>query len=929
MRTHTGGLLTQHAGIPQRSAHLSGGADETTFWRTPQTLNKLPSTLEAPALNRNLIHHEQHNECVGQLDDGQLVDPWLFQAAEVVLPLPDYKTWTQFAGLAESNRPPLFMTESGPLVFDEWIRASQKPGQSVPEDPSPMDMILNNRSYILFLLTVAMGRSSTLYSWKDEDGRFRQTGSGMRISGYSTQALSGVCDLCLDCGTASAHIHSMVQKIYSRDSSTYQVATARAADDTLRTVHEVIGGHGRHSMTILQLEALILPCQTVLKFVESLMRRLMHTKHDGSLLAALYQEAEAAFYRHDTIRHVACSFLQRVSQPFLDFIGQSIGLRPFSDGSALQTGPGKHFMAIGTDVKSGGLSKSVPCLDQNKFPTFLPSDVSDGIIEANRHLTFLHQNHPGHIIVSHQTTASCQPPELTWQFDWPDAQDLETRVSEYAHAVEEMVGGGHQRGTGMSSRASEDWRASGELDVFGKSAQQVEERLTSWARHLDAPLPKRSRADDLGAKLEQRLLIEVEGQSQSQIATFTPDWSLVPMLSFAPVVSAQNRVLKRECLRLLFAAHGLREHLQVQRAFQLFGDGPFCARLSEALFDPGMTPAARQAGAALTGGSMGLRLGSTRDTWPPASSELRFALMGVLTDSYRHWKQSHGSGYRSTRLQGATVQTPGELSFAVRDLAPDEVEKCMDPDALEALDFLRISYTTPRQLGAVITPACLDAYDRIFGFLLRLLRMLHVVKHLHQELIETATAATVFDRLALRFQVEAHHFVRQTTAYFMTTGVLEIWTNFETWLDGVEGGLARNGGDRTEDIYGPDQLGQRHESALGEMTLALFLHKSQRQVFELLQEVYSVILAFAKIVARRESANSGVSEIRKLFSLFRKKVQQFFTACRDLGEKGSYSTNLASRGSEGNKRTAYSEENKIVQLVAMLDLSGYYRDGRP
>src|SRR5690606_14844995 len=114
----------------------------------------------------------------------------------------------------------------------------------------------------------------------------------------------------------------------------------------------------------------------------------------------------------------------------------------------------------------------------------------------------------------------------------------------------------------------------------------------------------------------------------------SPNWTLVPLLSFGPVIEAQSSLISRECMRLLFDTHQVRTHIDLLRQYFLFGNGVFCSRLAHALFDPDLSSAERRSGVALSGGTMGLRL-SGRRTWPPASSELRLALMGVLSECYQ------------------------------------------------------------------------------------------------------------------------------------------------------------------------------------------------------------------------------------------------------------------------------------------------------
>ena len=111
---------------------------------------------------------------------------------------------------------------------------------------------------------------------------------------------------------------------------------------------------------------------------------------------------------------------------------------------------------------------------------------------------------------------------------------------------------------------------------------------------------------------------------------------------------------------------------------------------------------------------------------PPASSELRLALMGILAESFT---QTSFQGIGIPREQDASLSDA--ISFAIRDLSDIEIEKCRDANSIYALDFLRLQYKPPSALlSAILTPSSARKYDRIFKHLLRLLRMRAVAQGL-------------------------------------------------------------------------------------------------------------------------------------------------------------------------------------------------------
>lgn len=304
---------------------------------------------------------------------------------------------------------------------------------------------------------------------------------------------------------------------------------------------------------------------------------------------------------------------------------------------------------------------------------------------------------------------------------------------------------------------------------------------------------------------------------------------------------------------------------------------------------------------------MGLRL-SGRESWPPASSELRLALMGVLAESYA----GSGTGKKAGVLPGDM-----DISFAVRDLSEGEIERCVDPDGLEALDFLRLSYKPPAALRVVFTPVVMVKYDKVFRLLLRVLRMLYVVDQLFRDVVLYAAWE---DGLVFKFRAEASHFVTRLAAYLFDTGVAVPWRRFEGWLDGVEGGLGRSDGKGTS-YGGPDRIRERHEQVLDEIMAGLLLRRRQRPVMGLVEEVFGSILGFARVLRR---GDGGEEEVQRLYATFRKKVEVFITVCRGMSEKVG-----TGRGNGAEDEGRPGEENSIVSLLLLLDMSGHFAEKPP
>ena len=366
----------------------------------------------------------------------------------------------------------------------------------------------------------------------------------------------------------------------------------------------------------------------------------------------------------------------------------------------------------------------------------------------------------------------------------------------------------------------------------------------------------------------------------------------------------------------------------MHRDFQLFGSGMFLSRLSHALFDPDLESAERQAGVARQGGVMGLRLGG-RDSWPPASSELRLALMGVLTESFD--SDNDFVVNRATSISRDASELPGDMSFAVRDLSQEEIDKCMNPDSLEALDFLRLSYKAPTALSGIITPVILTQYDRIFKLLLRIMRMVYVVNQLFRDVNARTSRWADPEDISFRFTREAHHFVSGITSFFMDAGVAIPWQAFEAKLDKIEADLKNpsNTKSNPDKVESPDRLREFHSRVLDRIMLSLFLRKRQQPVLNLLEEIFSAVLEYAKFsrtkAIGKNQAPDGeeMNEMQRLYGKFKTKVQIFITVCRALTEKSRSTSNKVS-DDLGLKQEGIGEDHMVAQLLMKLDMSDYY-----
>ena len=348
----------------------------------------------------------------------------------------------------------------------------------------------------------------------------------------------------------------------------------------------------------------------------------------------------------------------------------------------------------------------------------------------------------------------------------------------------------------------------------------------------------------------------------------------------------------------------------------------------------------RRGGEVRAGGRMGLHV-SSRESWPPASSELRLALKGLLSEAY--WGggvggREGGTDSATDPYAGTSSDLPGALSFAIRELSEEEYITVMDPHKLSALDFLKINYTPPRPLGEVITSTALYKYDRTFKLLLRLVRMRFVVDKLWRDSRLGARGArergmSKTEMVQMKFRVGARHFVTCLSGYVWEIAIGATWRGFETRLDNTQDALereARGGSAGGEMEVGSLSLSlaglaAAHGKALDRMMFLSFLRRRQQPVMELVEEILGLILEFAKGV-------QGEKKVEEMYYEFRRKAKMFADVVRGLSESRGYGDRRVGGedagglgGTKGGSGVGAGEGAVFANLLVRLEMNDCWK----
>jgi hypothetical protein len=806
-----------------------------------------------------------------------------------------FHTWEGFENPQHVERRTAYITECGPEAYDAALQAD--------DAKISAGKVLKSNVFLQSLWNLGLGRSSILFGFNAKLKSFEPTVREGRTSGLSPIAAQSLITQFIHTGNIFLYLRSFAARTFSSATSIpARVALATTVSSVLFSLEEQLGKQYGDIKSLIQLQQQFSKPREILLHISRMVDAAQHAKTNEQLASILHHRLLELEDGDADIRQLSSRIMCEVAKPSLELLAEWMG-----------TTKEQETVPVTSRESFVGLEPSPLNEDQPEYvyrselmPRFVAPEDGNMIFETGQSLRFLKTQHPEHPLVRLHD-AEVSPPEFEWAFGWQDIEKISNKAKTYETRLRAslLAYSSGSRTNALSIRRRQDdlalteERRTAHLETYFEESMR---ELDSLPQHSTSALP-----DEVQLLMEDVLGVKRESRSHNG---FSPPLSLTSSLSFRPLIMAQAKLVNAATLRLFFRSHQLHHHLTLQRQYHLLGDGVFSSLLATALFDPERESAERHKGQMRSGVHMGLQLGS-RTSWPPASSELRLALRGVLSESYYS-----SSLYQSLLKTGEVAQAnttisgrdndelPGQLNFAIRNLTEAEQEKVMDPDALSALDFLRLQYVPPIPLNLIITSEALDKYDLVFKFLLRLLRMLFVIAHLPQRFNDIESR---------QFKLEAHHFVTMFASYVFQSGIAGHWQEFDTFVSTLETRINEEdaaGEYGTRVTEGIASLRDAHNKCLDTVMFSLFLRRRQRKILALLDEIFDHILLFAKM----QQLGAKVEEsVRDLYDKLRGKIRVFLSVCRSLTGKKGYGS---------GKGTA--EENLMERLVLVMEMNGYF-----
>ncbi|PKY08835.1 gamma-tubulin complex component GCP6 [Aspergillus campestris IBT 28561] len=845
-------------------------------------------------LNLDLDEHE---------DDEELEHIW---ALDNLKHEPDtkarLKSWETYTDRTYPEPVSAYFSESGPKGFDAALAR-----QTTSGDKHGTKRVVRNGVFLQALLRLGLGWSSIFFRYNDQDKRFEQVLHGIRVSGVSAAALNGVTNEVLQCGT-------------NMQKPSVMCSFSSAMAVIIYTLERQLARCSTGARSLLQIRALFERRGELVGALANMVEAVEGAASDAQIISIVLERTAHFSQTYSHLEQLFREIVYRISEPFLRHVESWVGFR--SETSALNelATTGRSFVALEHHEHSSkaGASKRNEVeysYRSDQMPSFIPTDQARLIFESGRSLRLLKRSHPQHPIASEGLCDNS--PKFECARTWKDIERIQGKAHDYERRLRSEIRK-YNRGVvsshnevGSSDLGDPQKRdaaiVAGTFELFN-----IDDRGNTTGL-----LELQSEKDKIGQLLDNNK--NTDTRELEQEVSFGPDLVSSLYLSIAPLLSSQALLIDFSCLHLLFKEHGLRNHLNLQWRFQLLGDGFFTSRLSHSLFDPEMASGERKSGKVRNSVHTGLRLGS-RDTWPPASSELRLVLMGILNECYDGGDHSSETESRKER------ELPGGLNFSIRELTDEEIIKCRDPNAIEALDFLRLHYTPSAVLETILTKRSLTKYDTLFRHVLRLLRMVSVVKGLIRDSTARDSLSGDTRNVFQKFRIDCQHFVLAVSDYSFHVGIGSTWQRFQETLSRIDTCLSRGDIEGTIDAaHSVPSLRDYHEDILDQMLFALFLSPRHADAARLLEGIFGTILVFAplsRLDGLRGVRHESEATVYRLYATFRKQTSAFVGYLRGLdGAKES-----SKSGGRFGKMFASREApaGAFEQLLARLDMKKYY-----
>ncbi|KAI9442428.1 Spc98 family-domain-containing protein [Lactarius indigo] len=578
-----------------------------------------------------------------------------------------------------------------------------------------------------------------------------------------------------------------------------------------------------------------------------------------ALLSSCYNHLQHHFEKGSMllVRSMLAHIFTVTSGDYLQTLSRSVG---YSWGFLINQ-PKPTFIPTGIDVGDEDDQEDNESISSNNFkgfPSFISSDATEILVRARKSLGFLSSAQPDHSLLRQSTSRK----RISWF--WTNEEVAAAWCNKNSH-LDPVV-------NELASAVN--------LDVGPETGLLEQFKIFSLEPGTHLPPSARGAESALQSFLEN---------FPSQLPPLTPTLLHLSELVLSPLI-AHCTAVSGALISLLLSPEShlhLRSHLVLLRSYHLLTLPAFTSRLQAALFSDsddwdfeGSTVRAmaksmhsKSKKPAVSKGSdaqwaVGLGFGlAERDSWPPGGSDLSYYLRTVIVDSLEPLTKLTGADSLGFSEGQSRIFAEAEfrLGFAIRDLpAGSGRERWLNPSC-GALDFLLMDYKPPPPLDVVITADVLSKYQRIFSFILRLLRVQNALAALFRmtrggPLFPTLTSV---NNLLLRFRFAAQSFVSVLASHVPNVAV----------RGNVDPFLARLTPGTFTDVF---ELADAHSDVMDDVLSACLLRSNQRTAGEALRGCMELVLDLCVLAGERRRSRieeyAAVPALETLYASFVEKM---------------------------------------------------------
>ncbi|KAH9994981.1 Spc98 family-domain-containing protein [Russula compacta] len=768
------------------------------------------------------------------------------------------------------------------------------------QDPAWHVSHVSMRELFISIQNILVGNSSSLYQWHTPSETFvlPHTADGKRefivIDGKDDALMESYTKRFLVIGNLLRRLDLFVNDLRRRSRTESQSihSFAHALTTCIENIRLQLSKFPNYSSAQIPLNpsALFLDhdeFEDVLEAVASLCGRSLDlgpseyppfSSQPEVLLSIVYTHLQHHFEKGSALRTRAMlAYIFTVtSGDYLQTLSRSVGYY----GGLTANRPKAAFASSGFDLGEDGEQdedESVSYNDLEEFPTFISSDAAEILIRARKSLKFLSTTQPNHPLLQH--SASRRTVSWFWKDEEVSAA-WENNPVNLSDTVENGPGSAARSNTGLSSDLSEQFKIfSLEPGThLAPSARGAESTLQSFLEDFPSYLP-----------------------------SLTPTLPHLSDLVLSPLI-AHSTAVSGALISLLLSPEShlhLHSHLILLRSYLLLTLPAFTMRLQAALFSDSddwnfegstmraMAKSTHNKKSAVSEGSgaqwaVGLGLGlAERDSWPPGGSDLSYYLRTVIVDSLGSLIKLTDEDSSEGRRR-IFAEAEYRLGFAIRDLPVGSGrERWLNPSCgFLALDFLLMDYKPPPPLDVLITPDVLSKYQRIFSFILRLLRVQNALAALFRMSRESPIFPTLTsaNNTLLWFRFSAQSFISAIASHVPDVAV----------RGNVDPFLARLVPGTFTDVF---ELADAHSDMLDDVLTACLLRSSQRTAGDALRGCMELALDLCVLAGDRRRGRieeyAAAPLLENLHASFAEKMNILVTALREQVEKGSASSHIS------------------------------------